>query len=239
MTEMRQLTEAGIERARDFLEQARTSRSPTEAPDALLFDAPYSQPLADAPGIEARSFETRRDAAEYLAPLVTPIVHQAADHAGIWSWLGMFYLHGTLWDQEGRMRPRNWPEPTAFIFDRSGRSWQRRYRHYLWSSWRLHQAHGERAAYLLDRDLSEFSNLTSRALGYSRVFNSVGIVPLMLTLYTAGSRQKPRHRYGRGGLEHLIRVLDQLERIYDIYGMEAERLLEILPADFERWKSGE
>ena len=236
MTALRQLTDIGIERARDVLEEMRTSPAPVDAPHALLFDSLYSQPLVDAPELEARRFETRRDAAEYLAPLLAPIVHRAADHAGIWSWLGMFYLRGTLWDQHDRMRPRNWPETTAFIFDRSGRSWQRRYRHYLWSSWRLHQAHGERAAYLLDRDLSEFSNLTSRALGYSRVFNSVGIVPLMLMLYTAGGSQKPRHRHGRGGLEHLIRVIDQLERTHDIYGMTVNQLLNILPPDFDHWK---
>ena len=236
MTALRQLTDAGIKRAHDFLEQARRTPTPVEAPQDLLLDSRYSQPLVDAPEIDARHFESRRDAAEYLAPLLAELGPDAADHAGLWSWLGMFYLRGTLWDREGRMRPRNWPETTAFIFDHSGRSWQRRYRHYLWSSWRVHQAHGERAAYLLNRDLSEFSNLTSRALGYSRVFNSVGIVPLMLTLYTAGSRQKPRHRYGRGGLEHLIRVLDQLERTHDIYGMTLDQLLRILPPDFDPWK---
>ena len=41
-----------------------------------------------------------------------------------------------------------------------------------------------------------------------------------------------------GGLRHLIRVLDQLERTYDVYGMEPDALLRILPEEFRQWDEG-
>ena len=243
-TPLRQLTDHGIERARAFLADARQHPLDAVSPPAdLLYDAPWSEPVADAPSVSPQRFNTRRDIADYLSPRIDPIIHYAADHAGVWSWLGMYYFRELLWDANGLMRTRNWPEDTVFIFDSPdgpagrNRSYQRRYRHYLWSAWRLQQAHGDTAAFLLDRDPTEFSNLTSRALGYARIFNSVGVVPLMLRLYTEGARQKPKHRYGRGGLEHLIRVLDQLERTYDVYGMSAEALSRILPPDFDRWQT--
>ena len=36
-----------------------------------------------------------------------------------------------------------------------------------------------------------------------------------------------------------IDVLDQLYMTYDVYGMSAEELMKLLPAEFDRWLPGE
>ena len=59
----------------------------------------------------------------------------------------------------------------------------------------------------------------------------------MLRLYTTGTRQKRGFGQRPGGLRHLIRVLDQLERTYDVYGMSPDALIRILPEEFRRWDS--
>ncbi len=232
---VRRLTAEGLRRAREFLADMREHpTAPREPPRDLLYDERYSRPFQPDVWIERRPFRTRREAAEYLAPKLAPIRHLVADHAGVWSWLGMFYFADTVRAEDGKVRLS--PLDETFVVHREdSRSFMLRFRHYLWGSWRLNEAHGEDAAFLLDQDLTSFGDIAQRTFGAIRVFNSAGIVPLILRLYTKSGRQ--RRGFGRdpGGLRHLLRVLDQLERTYDVYGMQPEALLHVLPQEFQRW----
>lgn len=237
MTAARELTHEGIIEARRFLATVRDQPNPSAAPpDALLFQPPFSRPISNAPDIELRAFTTRREAADYLEQRLRPIQHLIADNAGFWSWIGMFYFAPTA-PRDDQEQPRLSPLDETFVVHREElRSYQRRYRHYLWSAWRLHQQHGDDADFLLDQPLHAFGDIADRVFSYSRIFNSAGVVSLILALYTAGGRQKRNFGRSRGGLRHLIRVLDQLDRTYDVYGMSVEQLLRILPSDFDVWR---
>ena len=239
MTELRRLTNDGIERARTFLEDwGENPEENREPPEDLLSDERYSRPFDSNVEVELRSFETRRAAAEYLSPRLDPIKHRITDDAGVWSWLGMYYFRGTapLQTSRGRLPGR---ECFVFSADESTtelrRSYQRRYRHYLRGAWRLYEQHGEEAAVLLNEPITSFNDLADRILSNFRIFNSVGVVPLLLRLYTDGDRTKPGFSRNVGGLRHLIRVLDQLERTYDVYGMSSDALLGILPEPIRQW----
>ena len=237
MTQVRQLTDVGIQHAREFLASVRTDPdADPQPPDELLFDGVHTARLPGGPDVRWREFATRRDAAEYLQPLLAPIQHQIADHAGFWSWLGMYYFNQTAPRIQAGALNLSPLDETFVVHHGDQQSYQRRYRHYLWSAWRLQQQHGESAAFLLDQPLTSFGEIADRVFSYSRIFNSHGVVQLILSLYTDAGRQKRDFARSRGGLRHLIRVLDQLERTYDVYGMTAEALLDILPPEFDAWK---
>ncbi len=232
---LRQLTPDGIERARQFLADLRNDPSRTiEPPSDLLNDERYAAPFVGEVEVGRRTFKTRRDAAGYLEPLLKPIRHLVADHAEVWSWLGMFYFSDTVRKDNGAVQLS--PVDETFVVDRRiARSYQQRYRHYLWGAWRLHEQHGVRAEFLLNRELTQWGDIEHRSFGSIRIFNSVGVVPLILRLYTHGTQQKRGFNRSRGGLRHLIRVLDQLERTHDVYGMGPDALLKILPEEFRQW----
>ena len=181
---VRRLTTEGLRRAREFLADMREHpTAPREPPRDLLYDERYSRPFEPEVWIERRPFRTRREAAEYLAPKLAPIRHLVADHASVWSWLGMFYFADTVRVEDGKVRLS--PLDETFVVHREdSRSFMLRFRHYLWGSWRLNEAHGEDAAFLLDQDLTSFGDIAQRTFGAIRVFNSAGIVPLILRLYT-------------------------------------------------------
>lgn len=235
---LRRLTPDGIERAHQFLADLRTDPSGAiEPPSDMLYDERYAAPFVGEVEVERCFFRTRRDAAEYFEPLLKPIMHLVADHAGVWSWLGMFYFPDTVRKDNGAVRLS--PLDETFVIDRHiSRSYQLRFRHYLWGSWRLNEQHGERAEFLLNRELTQWGDIEQRSFGSIRIFNSVGVVPLILRLYTHGTQQKRGFGFSRGGLRHLVRVLDQLERTYDVYGMEPDALLKILPEEFRQWDGG-
>jgi len=231
--ELRELTPAGIQYARKHLARIREDPSrPLEAPDRLLFQSPYSEHFADIPLLVRRPFPTRRDAVVYLTPRLDTVKHRIIDRSGVWSWLGMFYLPVIAPRKQGE--PNLSPRDETFVMFNEGRSAQRRYRHYLWTAWRLGEQHPE-ADFLLDAPFHDLNDLAYRAFAYSRIFNSLGVLQLLIDLYTEGKKLKPKYSTSKGGLRHLIVVLEQLECTYDIYGMEASRIKEILPSDFEQW----
>lgn len=232
---VRRLTADGIQRAKEFLAYMREHpRAKREPPRELLFGERYSRPYREIVHVERRSFRTRREVGDYFAPRFDSIRHLVADHAGLWSWLGMFYFADTARIEDGQVRLS--PLDETFVVNREdSRSYMLRFRHYLWGSWRLCEVHGESVAFLLDQDLTSFGDIFQRTFGAIRIFNSEGIVQLILRLYTRGRYQKRGFGHGPGGLRHLLRVLDQLERTYDVYGMSPHALIRILPEEFQRW----
>ena len=233
-TQVRRLTDAGIVRAKEFLAYMREHpRANREPPRDLLFGERYSRPFRESVSVERRSFRTRREAGEYFATRFNSIRPFVADHSGLWSWLGIFYFTDTVQVKDGVHSLS--PVDETFVFADSND--RHAYRHYLRGAWRLYEAHGEGAAFLLDQNLSSFGDLAERVFGSLRIFNSSGIVNLALRLYTHGRQQKRGFGRRPGGLRHLIRVLDQLERTYDVYGMSPDALVRILPEEFRRWDS--
>lgn len=237
-TQIRRLTDDGLRRAREFLAHMRESPSANrQPPRALLFDERYSREFREPVRIDRRAFETRREVADYFVPKFESIRHLVVDDARLWSWLGMFYFADTVRVENGEARLS--PLDETFVVHRDdSRSYMLRFRHYLWGSWRLYETHGESVSFLLDHDLTSFGDIFQRTFGAIRIFNSDGIIQLVLRLYTNGMRQKRGFGHAPGGLRHLLRVLDQLERTYDIYGMSPDALLTVLPEEFQRWDNG-
>ena len=235
--QVRRLTPDGIQHAKEFLAYMREHpRAKREPPSELLFGERYSRPFREPVRVERRPFRTRREAAEYFAPRFEPIRHLVAGHAGLWSWLGMYYFADTVRVRGDEVRLS--PIDERFVVDdNDSSSYRQRYRHYLWSSWRLFDAHGDSVAYLLDQEITAFPAIMQRALGSIFIFNSVGVIQTMLRLYTANGRMKRGFREGFGGLAKFVLVLSQLERTYDVYGMSPDALVRILPEEFQRWDS--
>ena len=234
--QLRSLTADGVREARAMLDAVRADPSADLQPlRMLLTDPAATRPVADGPDLPRRRFVTRRAAAEYLAPLLHPIRQRIVDDGSVWSWLGLYYFEDTVRRRE-EMPHLPARDHDIFLFPQRGQSMARKYRHYLWSAWRLQLAHGETALYLLDRELTEFGDLAKALFGSPSRFNAVGIIPLVGQLYIEGSRTKRGFTSGPGSLWHLTRVLEQLERTYDVYGMTAEALLSLLPADFDHWR---
>ena len=234
MTRLRRFTRAGVEAAVKFLASAREAEGVAAGgpPDDLLFKAQYSTPFVPEVRVEQRALRTRRDAAEHIGPRIEAVKREIVDDLRAWSWLGLYhFVDITHAASSARVSPLD----GAFVVRASSRALQQRYRHYLWGSWRLHQQHGEHAAFLLDQPLTSWSDLDQRAFGSIRVFNSPGVLPLMLHLYTRDGSRKRGYSQNPGGVRHLLRVLDQLERTYDVYGMSPEALLNVLPEPFMQW----
>ena len=233
----REFTATGIRRARRFLNEVREDpvswRNP---PRDLLEGRECTRRFRGELTVERRRqpFRSRREIGEYLAPRLKPWAPGIADRTSLWSWLGLFYFGNTARVVNGAIELS--PLDETFVIDRlDTQNLRGSHRHCLRSAWLLYEVHGENAAFLLNQPPAARGDIADRILQSQRIFNSAGIVPLVLGLYTNGSRPRRGFRGRPGGLRHLLRVLDQLERTHDVYGMSPEALVRILPPEFKPW----
>lgn len=233
----REFTATGIRRARRFLKEVRedpvSRRSP---PRDLLKGRECTRRFRGKLTIERRRrpFRSRREIGEYLAPRLRPLAPGIAERTSLWSWLGLFYFGNTVRVVNGAIELS--PLDETFVIDPlDTQNLRGSHRHYLRSAWQLYEVHGDNAAFLLNQPPTARGDIADRILQSRRIFNSKGIVPLILDLYTEGNRTKRGFQSRPGGLRHLLRVLDQLERTHDVYGMSPEALACILPEEFKPW----
>ena len=236
----REFTRRGIERARRFLDEVRNNPTGTKTPPRDLLRGPeYTRAFRGDLRVDSRwhAFSTRREIGQYLAPRLAPVRAQIADRTSFWSWLGVFHFEDTVRIVDGAAQLS--PLDEVFVIDPLDKQNLRgMHRHCLRTAWQLYEVHGEDAAFLLDQHPTARGDIADRILQSQRIFNSAGVVPLILRLYTADGRVRRGFQGRIGGLRHLLRVLDQLERTYDVYGMTPEALIRVLPSEFAPWVNG-
>jgi hypothetical protein len=233
MTRLRTLNAKGIEEFRGFLQEIRRGAEFRPSPAALYVDD-YSAPLRRAPEIELRTFGSRMEAAAYLAQVLadTPA---SSDDVGLWSWLALFYFDQlSPVDAAGKRRPR---EDYHYIPSHDG--WHKD-RHLLAGPYKLFLMHAERARLLLHLPVHQHGAFVYD-LGFRRdLITNRGLIEAIDLLYWDAKRGAPKRGATTtsrpGNLRRLITVVQQLDFNYDLYGMRAEEILELLPAEFDGWR---
>jgi hypothetical protein len=238
MTKLRTLNARGIEEFRGFLQQIRDGAEFRANPAVLYLDE-YSPRLPRAVEIEPRPFANKYAAAEYLVGALEGVLSAlppGVDETGLWSWLALFYF-----DQlspvgpEGKRRPRE-----DYHYIPSTESGWHRDRHLLAGACKLFLMHGERARLLLYPAVHQHGAFVYD-LGFRRdLITNRGLIEAIDLLYWDVKRKRPKRGATTpsrpGNLRRLIAVIQQLDFNYDLYGMCAEEILQLLPAEFDAWR---
>ncbi len=233
-----ELTQDGMAMARRYLEGIRASGW-TPLPTGLLSDPEYSRPVEPEAFVEERSFNDRREAGEYLLGQLEPLGSaQVTERPYLWSWLGMLYLEHTMMSREGG--GRRFAE-IAYLIDPGSHDSRDRSHHRLLMAYDIWRLHGDDAWMLLDDAVDAMGQFALRVVQSPVMFRSPGVMRLIHQLY--GDRTTRRPRRGTlgsdnasapaGSLPRLIVVLNQLSMTYDVYDMESEQLLGLLPSEFD------
>jgi hypothetical protein len=234
LTRLRALNERGIQEFRGFLQQIRDGAEFLANP-AILYLDDYSTRLPRAIEIEPRPFKNKFAGAEYLAGILGELPASALN-AGLWSWLALFYFEQlSPMDGEGNRRPR---EDYHYIpGDEDG--WQRD-RHLLAGPYKLFAMHQEHSRLLLHPPVHQHGAFVYD-LGFRRdLITNRGLIEAIDVLYWDAKRRRPKRgattTSNPGNLRRLITVVQQLDFNYDLYGMRADEILRLLPAEFDAWK---
>jgi hypothetical protein len=159
----------------------------------------------------------------------------AEDDIGFWSWCSAF-LFKKLCKKTSSSGFKvgeivNWiPEPF---------NWRRYYRHYLASIWRVFNSHkgNTELKVLLTGKVNTPGELWGQIAAYQDLITNHKIIELIYSLYW--DKENSCRKRGAGGESprRLVTVLQQFEKNFDLVSIDADRLLKLLPSEFDRFKN--
>lgn len=234
---IRRLNDRGIDRLRDFL-LAATSASWSRSV-GLLDDPETSAALPCDVHIDGGlRFATRHDLAAYLYARVPRVgLADPTRDRGLWTWLSLLWFEQLARLDEDKPKVgeiAKWiPQP----------GWKY-YRHLVLGPYLIYAAcaaHPARAMALLHNPPHTPGELVGQLAATQDVAQSPAAIEAATELYYDPSvRALKRGSGGRGpGSPSRYRmVLDQLNLTFDLQSLTGELLLELLPAEFDRFKAG-
>lgn len=231
---VRALNEEGIGRFRDYL-RALAEGARQLPPKTILFDADTSASLSNQAMVEEKPFASRLEAVRYLASALEPIANDLEDRfEGIWSWLSLFYFDQICPEKEGKRNPG---KECRYIPDASSLN---RHRHLLAAPFQVFKRHGEDAVLLLDTPLDSENPFHFQIASRPSFMANRAILDAATHLYYDGKRRCPKQGAQlpekAGGLIRFVDVVEQLELTYDLFSLNGQKVLALLPKEFQVWR---
>lgn len=236
MPSVRALNTAGIEKFREFLRLIRRGEASPVVP-GFAFDDSLSVPLGAAVRIEPKRFKSKLELAAYLFEALQPINRPDLDEdKGLWSWLALYYFDQLAPVQRDGLRiPR---EDYHYIPDLRG--WYAQ-RHLAQNPYKLYRLHGNKARLFLYPPVHQHGAVAYQVVWRNDLITNRGLIEAMDRLYFDERRYRPKRGAGSnetpGSIRRLITVVQQLDFNYDLQGMAADEILELLPAEFDPWRN--
>ena len=235
---IRKFNSQGNERFYELLWRMK-SGEPISLSESTLYDPEYTDEVDFEAEIENRTFESRYDMGKYLASLLpAETIVQWHSDTGLWNWFSWLWF-----DQLCPLKTDGSRQKISQIYNYLlSPSWNHRPRHALRTSWMLVDRYGEKIRFMLSKPPGTRGHIIEVFLGTQFYFNCPGVVETASRLYTNSSgttfKKGSTSRKRAGNIERYIRYLNQLDLTYDLFSIKQEVLWEMLPLEFEGFKSG-
>ncbi len=235
---MRALNNTGIERFREYLAGLRDNARGDPPRELLEHPVHTAELLADV-WIERRDFPHRLALGEYLCEILAPLRVEDTDrNKGLWTWLSLF-----LFDQVCPAGPAGARRPGQDYRHIPDFGYRYRYRHLLYGPYQVYRRHGNDSMLLLSGPTHTANRIYLEIAGRQDLIANRGVIEAAAMLYLDKDRQAPKPgsqvaTTSGGSIRRFVRVLQQLDVNYDIYGMSGADILSLLPSEFDQWKFG-
>jgi len=239
MTDLvRVLNDAGIQHFIHYLAELRAG-SKTTPPYGLLTDSATSLPLDDEVPIDRSAFEDQFAFGKYLSSALSPLDRRRISHDyALWTWLALYFFdHICAPAKDGS---RKILETAVYVLEKQFNH-QRYYRHLVRTPWLAVLDHGDNAKVLLITTTSGsrsdiFEQLTAR----QGIFGNQTVIAAANALYLDRATGRPKRGAsgkGKGSPRRLVSIIQQLDLTYDLRACTVEQFLELLPKEFERFRT--
>lgn len=226
-----QLTLEGLE----LFEKVMTR---TVAESALdVRDPRYAQPLPRTLPFEVTDFATAKEmAAAIYASFGTELSPQAqAGNTGLWAWLTFVLLDNVFPTKDGVRLIKEYPR----WFPAAPNDWQKAQRHLVRMPVLLYAAFGKDADHLICGKPSVGPEIREQLTSQQDMF-SANFQRACRALYyddaTGSVKRGAASKKGPGTSRRLAAVRQQLDVTWDMTDLPAERILALLPAEFDQFR---
>ncbi len=233
---VRALLPAGIERLRDYL-QALRGGAQRHPPHDLLTDPDATRELSVQVAVAPQPLASRAQLGEYLWNRLAPLpAAEVEGDRGLWAWLSLLFF-----DQVCPERPDGTRRPGQDYRHIPDFDFRHRYRHLLFGPYAVYRRHRDDAALVLAGPLHVEPALYQEIAARQDLIVSRGVIEALNLLYLDAARGAPKRGASAinrpGTVRRFIRVLQQLDLTYDIHGMSGQAIVDLLPPEFDAWKS--
>jgi hypothetical protein len=233
--QLRALNAAGESEFRAYLARIRAGAQ-EGVPTHLLQDAEMSSLVSTDVQVDHRTFVNKLELARYLTDALKPVpLKQQADERGIWSWLSLFYF-----EQLAPVANTGTRKLLADDLYIPSTHFQRKYRHLVWGPCLAYQLHAENSRLMLTKSLNIWSDVEEQLFGVQEFIQVPKALAAANLLYFDEAAGEPKrgitNRKKGGTIRRLREVLQQLDMTFDIFAMEADEIVALLPSEFERFK---
>ena len=243
--DVRRLNTTGLAQFRAFLSGLRTTDHPHDAPIDILTSPSTSAGLRfGIPAERPIAITSKMDMALYLNELLAPLNREdTLLNNGLWSWLGifMFDIICPVNPNDGTRRIR---EDWYYVFqpDDGLPDYQTYYRHLLYTPYFLYLSfHGEAGRALLAGSPSVGGDMTEQIASRQEYISCRPVLEALDHLYYDDDSGKVKtgatDRNRDGNVRRYVSFLQQIDSTYDLYGMSYEKILDLLPSEFNEWNA--
>ncbi|MDA7615164.1 hypothetical protein N8574_01840 [Akkermansiaceae bacterium] len=237
MTELRLFKQKGREEWSKWLEKLRDQPN-LSFPDHLLLDPTFTQAAPCAIKLLTPG-RTQYDLARKLATGVELIEKKGllAKHwPGLWDWLAAYYFNDLCpLKSDGSRKVR------ALAHYRLDGDYRRSYRHLIYGPVSRFRSQGDCSKIFLSGPPSRFSDWAEQTASRQEIGGNAGIAEALCILYWDDEKQAPKrgaapNRKVAGTLRRFVAIMKQLALNYDLNGVSAQGLIDLLPREFDGWK---
>jgi hypothetical protein len=221
--------------------RARLQLEPTLPPPLdLLEDAALTEFISEDVEVVARSFTNRLEAGLFLNELIDAAgVNLPEQDRGLWTWLTLFFFDEVCpADGNGHRDPQDEARLLPLLDNH-----QRFYRHLLLGPFlivRAHRDQPERAVAFLKQPLWKPGDIVEQLASRKELVTNRAVAEAATRLYfdpVAGAFKRGHSSKVRGGPRRLASLLNQLDLTWYLYGLSADEILNLLPKEFDRFRS--
>lgn len=234
----RKLNQSGLSAFSDYIRDGAESPPPHH----LLESPDTSSPLHVSIQPGTGQFDDRYRFGVYLNTLLKDLDPAAiSSDAGLWSALALHWFDRLCPPDAGGKRELK--QEYRYLLSSDYRHY---YRHLVRSPWQLVKDHGEASRFLLisprkhTHPLSVHGDILEQFSGRQKVLGSRPIIKAANKLYFDDKKLRPRTGVagnGRGSARRFGIVLRQLDLTYDPECMSDSAFINILPDEFEKWRT--
>lgn len=239
MASVRNLNDLGISQFEAYLKRIADGDI-LDPPRHLLDDPDTSEALLGTAEVVPVELETKYAAATYLSGQLGGLEKNEIDNnVGLWTWLSLFYFDQVCPPSASGLR-----KPGEFARHILSQHSQKYYRHLLAGPYRLWHLHKDNARVFLHGLLPQHGDFSEQLASRMQVITNCHLIAAVHKLYFdpgAGGIGKPKRgaltRTRPGNLRRLVSVIQQFDRTYDLYAMNTDQILTLLPPEFGSWKA--
>jgi len=236
---LRRLSVDGVNAFGHYLDDLR--RSPTlSAPESLLTDPVLSEATGSDAPVSPRKFQTRLEIAKYLDKVMSLSgLRTVESDVGLWAWLTLFYFDTVC--PVGAGGSRKLLEVWRYI--PAVGNFQKYYRHFLLGPFVIYRAHGgdpTRLNAVLANAPHVTDDLMEQLASRQELATNPSVMATLTKLYfdeSDGGLKRGARSKGAGSPRRLADYFNQLDLTYDLASMTADKMLMLLPSEFDRYRT--